>query len=144
MEDTIIVVGVTEMDSYGSLWVTPQGGGDRIKIAGKRERLHPLFEQGKAVLLHWETYMNKPYVADAKPVEGELPPPSEPIEEYVKEVTARQGIAPQEKGMWWKEVGENFRTGLFKKDEGNGALLWRAYITQMLASLEITIERKEE
>lgn len=47
-----------------------------------------------------------------------------------------------EKTFWWREVGDNFRCGLFKKDEGNGTLLWREYITQMLASLEITITKK--
>jgi hypothetical protein len=79
-KDTVIVVGATETDEYGNLWVTPQGGGDRVKIAKKREHLHPLFQQGKAVLLHWETYMNKPYVKNADPVEGKLPPPTKPIE----------------------------------------------------------------
>ena len=76
-QDTIIVVGHTEVDSFGNLWVTPQGGGERIKIAKKRENLHPIFQQGQAVLLSWQTYMNKPYVADAKPVSGELPPTQE-------------------------------------------------------------------
>jgi len=53
-------------------------------------------------------------------------------------------VAPQERGMWWKEVGENFRAGLFKKDDqGDGTLLWRAYIAQMLSSLNIKIERKK-
>jgi hypothetical protein len=78
--ETIITVGATEKDSYGNLWVTPQGGGDRIKIATKRENLHSLFQQGRAVILHWETYMNKPYVSDAKLVEGELPLPQKPIQ----------------------------------------------------------------
>lgn len=77
-KDTIVVVGATEKDQYGNLWVTPQGGGDKIKIAKKRENLHQFMEQGRAILLHWETYMNKPYVSDAKPVEGELPPPVKP------------------------------------------------------------------
>ncbi len=78
--DTIIVVGITELDEYNNLWITPQGGGDKVKIGAKREHLHPLFEQGKAVLLHWETYRNRTYVADAKLVEGELPPPKKPYE----------------------------------------------------------------
>lgn len=77
-KDTVITVGVTREDEYGNLWVTPQGGDKEIKIAAKREALHPLFEQGKAVLCHWETYKNIPYVSDAKWVEGELPPPREP------------------------------------------------------------------
>ncbi len=77
-QDTIIVVGVTRLNEYGDLWVTPQDGGDEVKIGAKRARLHPVFEQGRAVMLHWETYKGKTYVADAKPVEGELPPATEP------------------------------------------------------------------
>lgn len=79
-KDTVITVGVTREDEYGNLWVTPQGGDKEIKIASKRSNLHPLFEQGKAIMLHWETYRNIPYVSDAKLVEGELPEPREPIE----------------------------------------------------------------
>jgi len=73
MSETIITVAVTRLDEYGNLWVTPAGGGDEVKIAEKRSNLHPLFEQGKAVMLHYETYKNRPYVAGAKPVAGELP-----------------------------------------------------------------------
>jgi len=77
-KDTIIVVGQVRQDEYNNIWVTPKGGGDEVKIAAKRSQLHKLFEQGKAVMLHWETYKGKNYVADAKPVEGELPPPHKP------------------------------------------------------------------
>jgi len=74
-KDTIIIVGQTRLDSYENLWVTPAGGGDEVKIGEKRAGLHALFQQGKAVMLHWETYKNRLYVADAKAVEGELPEP---------------------------------------------------------------------
>jgi hypothetical protein len=116
IKDTIIVVGVTETDGFGNLFVTPQGGGDKIKIGVKRQHLYPLFEQGRAVMLHWETYMNKPYVADAKLVEGELPPPVKPEvpEEYPdkEQIPKTRGeFSPQEVGMWWKEVGEWLRGG---------------------------------
>ena len=70
---TIISVGLTEEDGYGNLWVTPQGGGDKIKIGVKRKNLHPLFEQGKSVMLEWQTYNKIPYVSNAKLVEGALP-----------------------------------------------------------------------
>ncbi|KKM16323.1 hypothetical protein LCGC14_1686980 [marine sediment metagenome] len=80
MAETIIVVGHTEVDGYGNLWVTPQGGGEKIKIAKKRESLHPIFQQGQAVQLDWQTYNNKPYVANAKSVAGALPQPVPPPE----------------------------------------------------------------
>jgi hypothetical protein len=107
IKDTIIVVGVTETDGFGNLFVTPQGGGDKIKIGVKRQHLYPLFEQGRAVMLHWEIYMNKPYVADAKLVEGELPPPVKPEvpQEYPdkEQIPKTKGeFSPQEVGMWWK------------------------------------------
>lgn len=90
MSEPVIIVGHTELDGYGNMWVTPQGGGEKIKIAKKREGLFPLFQQGAAVMLDWQTYMNKPYVADAKPVEGALPPPTEPgmLPEHKKPVEA--------------------------------------------------------
>ena len=56
---------------------------------------------------------------------------------------SKSGIAPQEKGMWWKEMGECFRAGLFKKDDNAaGTQLWQAYIKQMLSSLGITISKE--
>ena len=50
----------------------------------------------------------------------------------------------KDKIFWWGEVGENFRTKLFNKNEGNGAILWEAYVKQMLSSLEITIPKKSK
>ena len=77
MAKTIIIVARTEVDGFGNLQVTDKEG-NVIKIAQKREKLFPLFEQGKAVELDWQTYMNKDYVADARPVAGNLPESTEP------------------------------------------------------------------
>lgn len=111
-KETIIVVGVTREDEYGNLWVTPKGGGDEVKIGSKRSGLHSLFQQGKAIMLHWETYKNRTYVADAKAVEGELPeaqkldsPPPQSGEEPLKK-TREQEIAEH---VWFKELGEWLR-----------------------------------
>lgn len=131
--DTVIVVGVTRIDEYGNLWVTPQGGGDEVKIAKKREKLHPLFQQGVAVLCHWETYMNKPYISDAKLVEGELPPPVTPETVPVPGVKT---TAPQERGMWWKQLGDDLRSGHIDKSTTMGKA-WRLfYFAEMTRVLE--------
>ncbi len=54
-------------------------------------------------------------------------------------------IAPQEKGMFWKELGENFRAGLINKDDNDvGTYLWGVYTNQMFSSLGITIPVKKE
>ena len=126
-KDTIIMVGVTELDGYNNLWVTPQGGGDKIKIGAKRKYLHPIFEQGKAVMLHWETYKDKTYVSDAKLVAGELPTLTKQttilpehqkvIEEARAEVSGKHPAPPgQQVGMWWKELGTRIGDGSLERD----------------------------
>ena len=146
-KDTIIVVGVTRKDEYGNLWVTPKGDGSEVKIASKRSQLHELFEQGKAVLLHWETYKNRPYISDAKLVEGELPEPqpSDQLlpkdQEYIdKEVKGKP--APQELGMWWKELGKMLRAKDIDMTKPAGKAMRTAYYAQMLSVLDIKIEDK--
>lgn len=145
--DTIIVVGVTELDGYNNLWVTPQGGGDKIKIGAKREHLHPIFEQGKAVLLHWETYKGKTYVADAKPVEGELPPARESqmpaphkdepvIKPSYKLQQQYRGRDEDKVDMrtFVMEVGEDFRAG--KRDKSDP--LWIAREAHLMSMGQVT------
>ena len=136
-KDTVITVGITRKDEYGNLWVTPSGGGEEVKIGAKRKQLHDLFEQGKAIMLHWETYMDKPYVFDAKLVEGELPQPPKH--------TPTSRPAPQEIGMWWKEVGELYRTNklmeLFGKK--NAIDVIKVYRGQLLSTLEIPFDGSE-
>ena len=82
MKDSIIVVGGTRLDNFGNLLVTPKGGGKAIKIGAKRANLHPIFEQDRAVLLKWDNYMDKDYVADAELFEGEVP---RVVKEIIKE-----------------------------------------------------------
>ncbi len=134
-KDTIIVVGVTRVDSYNNLWVTPAGGGDEVKIGEKRAGLHPLFQQGKAVMLHWETYKNKAYVADAKAVEGELPDPTKPDSpplQIGEDPPKKAPPAPQELGMWWKEMGCRIGDGSLEKDYPNKAVgIKHAYYKRM-------------
>ena len=123
-KDTIIVVGTTKMDDYGNMFVTPAGGGDEVKIGEKRSQLHPLFEQGKAIMLHCETYKNRAYVSDAKAVEGELPESQKPekLPPQPEEDTPRVKPAPQELGMWWKELGNRIGDGSLEKDYPNKAV----------------------
>ena len=143
--DTIIVVGVTRIDGYGNLWVTPAGGGDEVKIGAKRKQLHDLFQQGKAVMCHWETYMNKPYVSDAKLVEGELPPPSKAELTAEQEETIRQAISkpdPQAVGMVTKEIGNHIIAGTLSKIFGEeiacNLVIW--YRSQILGVSRISYD----
>lgn len=152
--DTIIVVGQTEKDGYGNLWATPQGKEDAVKISYKRQHLHHLFEQGKAIILHWETYKGKPYVANARLVEGELPEgkpietpqPQEPLSPQAKPPTP----AAQAVGMTVKEIGEMVRAGasvgkltavlttIFGGETAFELLRW--YRSQILGTTRITFD----
>ncbi len=155
MNDTVIVVGVTRVDGYNNLWVTPAGGGEEIKVGAKRGNLHSLFQQGKAIMLHWETYKNISYVSDAKLVEGELPSPTKPtiLPEHKEVISkakaeAREPIKPQlvehksspETGMWWKELGDMLRSGDIDKTTPLGKVMRSTYYTEMGRVLGIPIK----
>ena len=49
-----------------------------------------------------------------------------------------------EKLMWWKEIGKLICADKLKKDDPTGAALYTAYFGQMLASLEIKVNKKGE
>ena len=51
--------------------------------------------------------------------------------------------APQELGMWWKELGEMLRSGDIDKTTPHYKLLRSAYYAQMFSVLGIKIEQKE-
>jgi len=143
-----ITVAHAQQNQYGDLIVKTKAGNE-LKVGKKRQHLFDIFQPGTEVIVGFSSYMNKEYIneaAQASQVVSTDTPVKKESDHLVIDVkeAVKMNIAPQEKGMWWKEVGENFRAGLFKKDEGNGALLWTAYIAQMLSSLEITIETKRK
>ena len=152
MGKDIIVIADTRMDDYGNLIVVDKAG-EETRINKNHSGLHALFQgsHGRAVSLTWKDYDFKgktgEYVDEAVLVDvGDEPEtPSEATTATTEPPKGKTPISPQEKGMFWKEVGENFRAKLFDKDDGaNGSLLWRAYMTQMFTSLEIKFEKKGE
>ncbi len=52
--------------------------------------------------------------------------------------------APQELGMWWKELGECLRSDEIDKTTPHGKLLRAAYYAQMFQVLNLKVEKKEE
>lgn len=51
-------------------------------------------------------------------------------------------VAPQEIGMWWKELGEMIRAGDIDMTKPAGKAMRTAYYAQMLSVLPIKIEDK--
>lgn len=53
-------------------------------------------------------------------------------------------VAPQEEGMWWKEVGEFVRSPLYDKTNSAHKTLFKVYMSKMMETLgiKITVEDK--
>ncbi len=139
----VIEVKDSRLDDYGNL-IVQDTNNNEYRVNKKHEYLHPTFQVGAVVQVGFGEYMKKEFIHTAS-LSGDYTPPDKvtpKTETKPRPVTPKPDIAPQEKGMWWKEAGENFRSGLFKKDDGkDGTQLWKAYTKQMLTSLEITIEK---
>lgn len=163
MNKKIIVVGDYEKDDYGNLLVYDKNAPDDkpIKITKKRpEEMHQLFidNPSRAIELTWAIYTKGedkfPYVASAKLYEGEPPiepeQPSgyedEPSKEELGKVSppVPKQISGQETGMWWKEMGENLRSGEIDKNTPVGKMLRKVYYAQMFSVLGINIEQSKE
>lgn len=143
------VVDHSEVDGYGNLIVTSKKGNE-YKVSAKRPQLFDEFQPDIEVVVGYANFMNHDYIAEVTP-SGQLVSTNTPVKDEKPKPTVApptnpptSRIAGEERGMWWKEVGENFRKGLFDKDDGkNGTMLWHAYQAQMFASLEITFEKKK-
>ncbi len=70
----------------------------------------------------------------------EIISPGEPVEKPSKQVSEP---APQEIGMWWKELGEMLRAKDIDVTKPAGKLMRTAYYAQMMSVLDIKIENKE-
>ena len=67
-----IVVDHSGINNYGDLIVWDKGGNE-WKVAQKRDHLHSIFQDGKAVELGIANYMDKDFITEASLVEDGLP-----------------------------------------------------------------------
>lgn len=67
-----------------------------------------------------------------------------PKQEVKTEPPSQRRIAPEERGMWWKELGEMLRTGEIDKSKAHGKMLRIAYYAEMFRVLDIKIEEKQK
>ncbi len=158
------IVDVTNQNDYGDLIVDSKGG-MQYKISNKRAHLFGIFKPGAEVVVGYASYMNKDYIAVAhlasqfpagNTVEEEFPPKTT-VAESDKHVSPIFGgvstnenkeaiqakVQPQERGMWWKELGEMLRAGEIDKTKPFGKALRTAYYAEMFRVLGLDI-RKEE
>jgi len=125
--------------------ITPDNNEVTKSVFDNLKDFWDLLEVGNSVDFTLEQKGKYWNVVGIKPVKTDDNRP--PLQKSHDEHSSTPQVAPQERGMWWKEVGENFRAGLFKKDDGGaGEFLWKAYIKQMFISLELKYNKevKEE
>jgi len=67
----------------------------------------------------------------------------EVVEQASTQKVSRIESAPQEIGMWWKELGEMIRAKDIDISKPEGKLMRNAYYAQMLSVLSIKFEKKE-
>jgi len=114
-----------------------------------QERKKNIFDQtlwnlfGDGLWVEWQlekegTWWN---VKSAQGVKEGLPPAVKP--DFKSENRAE--IAPQERGMWWKEIGELIRTDKLRAvfGEKDSLIITRAYKLQAIASLGITAKKED-
>ena len=150
VDQKVVIPATRELNNYGDLIFT-DGDGHQHKMGNKREHLFDSIIIGKAVELYYAVYMDKKYICGAKLVDGALPPPKSDkkvLPEHQKEIDRAQGardsdvIAPQEIGMWFKEVGELYRLGLISKNTPEGLALMTIYFARMKRALGLEVVKK--
>lgn len=121
MREEVITVASTELNEYGDLMVTTPTRVEPWKIKKRLEKLHPLFEVGRAVKLTIKRYKEYDYVDNAElfnpggqpevlqqeqpPVCPTTNPPLAPRPQPA--ATSRSDEIAQH--VWWKEAGETLR-----------------------------------
>jgi len=143
-------VASTEKNTYGDLLVTSTGG-HKYKVANKRNQLFPIFQPDAEVVVGYATYMSKDYIATASQANqfvGETPPELETPQTKTEQPPAGSPKPkPQsspEIGLAYKEIGENIRAGIIKKDNEATRPFWTAYWAWLIATLDIKVTKKEE
>lgn len=147
--DIIGVVTIVEDDGYGQqTWkMVTLGTGEILKVKSGRDGVLKakwgLLQEGVAIKFTMKDFIDKdkiahPYVQDIETVEDELP---EPVKRTTTPVPSV--IAPQERGMWWKQLGDDLRSGHIDKETHMGKVIRLRYFAEMFRVLDIDIKEEK-
>lgn len=134
------------------------GTGQELKVKQGRDGVLKakwgLLKEGVAMTFKMQDFTKPdgdkiPFVSDIVPVADELQPPQEstilPKDQKIIEEARKEAVkeepAPQELGMWWKEVGNRIGDGTIKST-GVTAVYWKAYWLQMSNVLGVKPEKE--
>ena len=147
----IVLSGENRRDDYGNFFFKDKGGREH-KIGEKRKNQQELIDlvennPGWAVKLLFDSYKEIDYivgiellelkVVEAKITEQQVPKPTA----YARLGDGKPSIAPQELGMWWKELGNRIGDGSIDKDFPKSAVKIKGqYYKQMETITGITLK----
>ena len=142
--EKIIIIDSVSTDEYGNTWVTDKEGKEH-KIGEKRNpEVHDLVQNsvGLAVKFTYAQYKQKDYIVNAELVKDQIDQTKGSVDTSAMEKSAEEGkryvkrIDPQERGMWWKELGKMLRKPDIAKADPHYKLLREAYYFEMFRVLE--------
>jgi len=125
----IVLSGENRYDNYGNFWFKDKGGKE-YKIGAKNRKKDELVKvvvdnPNRAVFLTHDTVKGKDgkdydYISGIEPLdkliqvdETVITKPQVPLKPGVQ---AAPSVAPQELGMWWKEMGNRIGDGSLERD----------------------------
>ena len=145
----VVVVADRDINQYGDT-IFHDGEGKEYKLGNKRADMSDQIVEGRAVSLGWANFKDRDYIATAKLVEGELPDEVKPTAHAYKAPEsaapktqpARYDPSGQERGMWWKQLGDDLRSGHVDRTSSLGKALRKCYFAEMFKVLDITMEEE--
>ncbi len=144
----VVISSENRYDDYGNFFFKDKGGKEH-KIGTKRENFDELVNlvaenPDRAVKFTFDEYKGRSYIVGIELLEIQVD--KEKITEQQKVMPASQQVkpAPQELGMWWKEMGECIRSGTIMKDFPQSYVKIKGqYYKQMEAVTGISMKKED-
>ena len=135
---------LTATNGKGYLEVTDQDN-TKHRLFENLEDKWELCEEGKTVQLIKEQSGKYWNVIDVIPVGDKLPIEQAPKTTPPPKPSQGNEIVGAERGLWWKQLGDDLRSGHIDTDKPNGKLLRAAYFAEMfrVPGLSVDADKKD-
>ncbi len=140
----VIIVDTIGTNDYGDLNWTDKSGKEYKVSADRKKYFENVIKPDQQVKLSYATSrFNKEFIYRAEPTEeknigktvettSQAPQPiSIPIKTETNPPIKKEDISPQERGMWFKELGQCIRSGELPKDTPAGKVARMKYYPEM-------------
>ena len=146
MEKLIIVKeAILKPSVKGEYLLVTDHGAVKYSCFQEHKDLWACLDKNMSATIEYEEVGKYKNIVNATPMSGQITVDESKItEQQVVPPVAKTAPAPQELGMWWKEMGECIRRGLIDKDFPNMATKIKGqYYKQMEAVTGITMKKED-